>query len=193
MKTMSHPFQNKRFHITRRSFLARCTAAAAATGLPLWVVEKHALMAAEGAASTPALPSPNDRPGIALIGCGGQGTGDCTNASGYGDVLAVCDVNQEHLNAAAQKFTKNGKTPDKYTDFRKVLERDDIHIIVQATPDHWHTLVNMAAAKAKKDVYGEKPLTLTVDEGTHVVKAVRDNKIVFQTGTQQRSDRRFRL
>jgi len=191
MKNMNQPFQNKRFHITRRSFLARCTAAAAATGLPLWVVQRDAAFAQDAATNAPGLPSPNDRPGIALIGCGGQGTGDCTTASGYGDVLAVCDVNQEHLNAAVQRFTKNGKTPDKYTDFRKVMERDDIHIIVQATPDHWHTLVNMAAAKAKKDVYGEKPLTLTVDEGRHVINAVRENKIIFQTGTQQRSSKNF--
>src|SRR5476649_317864 len=115
IKTMKHLFENKSFQITRRSFLSKCTAAAAATGLPLWVVEKHALMAAEGAASTPPLPSPNDRPGIALIGCGGQGTGDATNASGFGDILAVCDVNELHLNAAAQKFTKDGKVPDKYS------------------------------------------------------------------------------
>jgi myo-inositol 2-dehydrogenase / D-chiro-inositol 1-dehydrogenase len=74
-----------------------------------------------------------------------------------------------------------------------LLERDDIHIIVQGTPDHWHTLVNIAAAKAKKDIYGEKPLTLTIDEGKHVIKAVRDNKVVFQTGTQQRSSNSFRL
>jgi predicted dehydrogenase len=92
-----------------------------------------------------------------------------------------------------QRFTKDGKAPEKYSDFRKVMERDDIHIIVQATPDHWHTLVNLAAAKAKKDVYGEKPLTLTIDEGKQVIKAVRENKIVFQTGTQQRSSRNFRL
>jgi predicted dehydrogenase len=159
----------------------------------LWVVEKDAAFAQEAATNIPGLPSPNDRPSIALIGSGGQGTYDAVNASGYGDIVAVCDVNQEHLDEAAQKFTKNGKTPDKYTDFRKVLERDDIHIIVQATPDHWHTLVNIAAAKAKKDIYGEKPLTLTIDEGKHVVKAVRDNSIVFQTGTQQRSSRDFRL
>ena len=122
-----------------------------------------------------------------------MGTGDAGNASGYGEILAVCDVNGEHLDAAAQHFTKDGKAPKKYTDFRKVMERDDIHIIVQATPDHWHTLVNIAAAKAKKDVYGEKPLTLTVDEGKHIIRAVRENKIVFQTGTQQRSSQRFHL
>jgi predicted dehydrogenase len=191
IKTMSHPFQDKPFQISRRSFLTKCTVAAAAAGLPLWVVQRNAAFAADTATNAPSLPSPNDRPGIALIGCGGQGTGDATGSTGYGDILAVCDVDHNHLDRAAQRFTKNGKTPDKYTDFRKVMERDDIHIIVQATPDHWHTLINLAAAKAKKDVYGEKPLTLTVDEGKHVVKAVRANKIVFQTGTQQRSSPRF--
>jgi myo-inositol 2-dehydrogenase / D-chiro-inositol 1-dehydrogenase len=193
MKIMNRQFHNKSFQITRRSFLAKCTVAAAATGLPLWVIQRDAAFAADATTNAPGLPGPNDRPGIALIGCGSQGTGDAGNASGYGDILAVCDVNQEHLNGAVQHFTKDGKAPDKYTDFRKVMERDDIHIIVQATPDHWHTLINLAAAKAKKDVYGEKPLTLTIDEGKHIVKAVRENKIVFQTGTQQRSDRRFRL
>ena len=189
---MKTPIQDKTFNITRRSFLARCTAVAAATGLPLWMVQRDAAFAA-ALTNAPSLPAPNDRPGIALIGCGSQGSGDASNASGYGDILAVCDVNQQHLDGAVQRFSRTGKTPDKYNDFRKVMERDDIHIIVQATPDHWHTLVNLAAAKAKKDVYGEKPLTLTVDEGKHVIKAVRENKIVFQTGTQQRSDRRFRL
>ena len=92
-----------------------------------------------------------------------------------------------------KRFTKDGKTPAKYGDFRKLLERGDVHAVVQATPDHWHTLINIAAAKAKKDVYGEKPLTLTIDEGRHMIKAVRDNQIVFQTGTQQRSSKRFHL
>jgi predicted dehydrogenase len=190
---MNRKSRNHSFQISRRSFLARCSAVAAATGLPLWFVQRNAVMAAETGANVSNSPKPNDRPGIGLIGCGGMGTGDAQNASSYGDILAVCDVNQEHLDAAAQHFTKDGKVPTKYTDFRKVMERDDIHIIVQATPDHWHTPINIAAAKAKKDVYGEKPLTLTIDEGKHVIKAVRDNKIVFQTGTQQRSSQRFHL
>jgi predicted dehydrogenase len=164
--------------------------AAASTGLPLWFVERK-LSAQE--TTNKAVASPNDRPGVALIGCGGQGMGDAGNATRYGDIIAVCDVDQRHLNSAVQRFTRDGKTPDKFTDFRKLLQRDDIHAIVQGTPDHWHTLINIAAAKAKKDVYGEKPLTLTVDEGRHVISAVRENKIVFQTGTQQRSSPRFRL
>lgn len=177
------------FNIARRAFLQRCTALAAATGLPLWFVERQELEAAE---TTKAL-SANDRPGIGVIGCGGMGKGDATNASAFGDILAVCDVDENHAAAFAANFTVDGKVPAAYHDFRKVLERDDIHVIVNATPDHWHTLINIAAAKARKDVYGEKPLTLTIDEGRHVVKAVRDNGVVLQTGTQQRSSVRFRL
>ncbi|MBU6400687.1 MAG: Gfo/Idh/MocA family oxidoreductase, partial [Verrucomicrobia bacterium] len=85
------------------------------------------------------------------------------------------------------------RTPAVFGDFRKVMERDDIHIIVNGTPDHWHTLVNLAAAHARKDVYAEKPLTLTIAEGQRLIQAVRANQVVLQTGTQQRSDRRFRL
>ena len=84
----------------------------------------------------------------------------------FGDIVAVCDVHQQQAEAAAKLLTKDGKTPTIFNDFRKVMERDDIQVIVQATPDHWHTLINLAAAKAKKDVYGEKPLTLTIDDGS---------------------------
>ncbi len=179
----------KPFYVSRRSFLRTCTATVAATGLPLWFVER------ELAAATPAAKSsgPNDRPGIALIGCGGMGHGDAGNASRFGDIVAVCDVDESHVEAAAKQFTKDGKVPAKYGDFRKLLEREDVHVVIQACPDHWHTLVNMAALKAGKDVYGEKPLTLTIDEGKRMVKTVRERKAIFQTGTQQRSDNRFRL
>jgi len=180
----------KPFQISRRSFVRRCAATAAATGVPLWFVERE-LSAAQEAA--PPSASPNDRPGIALIGCGGQGVHDANAASQWGDIVAVCDVDDNHASAAARKFARNGKTPDKFNDFRKVMARDDVHAIIHATPDHWHTLINLAAAKANKDVYAEKPLTLTIDEGRIITKAVRDNKIVFQTGTQQRSDQWFHL
>ena len=180
------------FHITRRSFLHRCTLAAAATGLPLWFVQRE-LAAQEAAKQAVPSASLNSRPGLALVGCGGMGTGDAANASRYGDIVAVCDVDQKHADAAAQKLSKNGRTPAKYGDFRKLLERKDVHAILQGTPDHWHTLVNIAAAKAGKDVYAEKPLTLTIDEGRHIIRAVRENKIVLQTGTQQRSSTSFHL
>ena len=178
------------FHISRRSFLRTCTLTAAATGLPLWFVQREMASAAE---PTPKPPTPNDRPGIALVGCGGMGRGDAGNASRFGDIVAVCDVDSRHAEAAAKQFTKDGRTPAVFTDFRQVMGRKDVQVIVQGTPDHWHTLVNMAAARAKKDVYGEKPLTLTIDEGKRLVKAVRENGVVLQTGTQQRSERKFRL
>ncbi len=180
------------FHISRRNFLRRVGAVAAFTGLPAWFVERHQLQAAETEpTSTPT--SANDKPGIALIGCGGMGTWDGQNAGNHGNLLAVCDVDISHAEAAVKKYRELGHDPKIYTDFRRVLERDDIHVIINATPDHWHTLINIAAAKAKKDVYAEKPLTLTIDEGRHVIQAVRDNKIVLQAGTQQRSMQRFRL
>jgi predicted dehydrogenase len=180
---------SKAFFVTRRSFLKKCSLAAAATGLPAWFVERDLA----GAAPRPKRLGPNDRPAIALIGCGGMGRGDGTNAMRFGDLVAVCDVDDTHAAAAAEQYGKKGRRPDIYNDFRKVMERDDINIIVNATPDHWHTLINLAAANAGKDVYGEKPLSLTIDEGKHMVKAVRRNGIVFQTGTQQRSSNKFRL
>jgi len=178
----------KSFYITRRSFLKACSAAAAATGLPLWFFEREA-----DAAARPRRLAPNDRPGIALVGCGGMGRGDATNARRFGEILAVCDVDERHLNDAARQFAKEGKAPAKYGDFRKLMERDDIHVVITATPDHWHTLVNLAATQAGKDIYAEKPLTLTIDEGKRLVKAVRKHRTVLQTGSQQRSDPRFRL
>jgi predicted dehydrogenase len=122
-----------------------------------------------------------------------MGRGDAGNAKRFADVVAVCDVDDNHAAEVKHLLADGSKSPETYKDFRKVLERPDIHAVINATPDHWHTLINIAASRAGKDVYGEKPLTLTIDEGRHVVKAVREHKIVFQTGTQQRSSGRFRL
>ena len=175
-------------YVSRRSFLKSCSLAAAATGLPIWFLERELT-----AAPAPRKLGPNDRPGIALVGCGGQGKGDAGNASRFGDIVAICDVDASHVEQAAKQFTKDGKVPAKYSDFRKVMEREDIHAVINGTPDHWHTLINLAATLAGKDVYGEKPLTLTIDEGKRLIEAVHKNKTVLQTGTQQRSDARFRL
>lgn len=177
------------FSISRRSFLRRCTITAAVSGLPVWFLERE-LYADAG---QPRPPAPNDRPGIGLIGCGGMGRGDADNASRFGNIVAVCDVDQGHLDQAVKQFTKGGKAPAAYPDFRKLLARPDIQVVVNATPDHWHTLVSLAASRAGKDIYAEKPLTLTIDEGQRLVKAVRQNKTVLQTGSQQRSMARFRL
>ncbi len=179
-----------RLHISRRTFLSHCTAIAAATGLPPWFVERELSASAQ---LPPATPSPNDRPGIALIGCGGMGRGNAKNAARFGNIVAVCDVDESHAAVAAKQFASVEKAPQQFTDFRRVLERKDVDVIINATPDHWHTLINLAAAGARKDIYAEKPLTHTIDEGKRLVKAVRKHRVVLQTGTQQRSNKLFRL
>jgi len=165
---------------SRRHFLKTSAAVTAATTLPQWFLE-------ESAQATTKPLGPNDKPGVALIGCGGRGV--AREAAQHGQMLAVCDLDEANL-AQALKLWPDAKP---YKDFRKLLERDDLHIIVNGTPDHWHTLVNLAALRAGKDIYSEKPLTLTVDEGKRLVQAVRASKRVLQTGSQQRSDKNFRL
>jgi predicted dehydrogenase len=122
-----------------------------------------------------------------------MGTGDGQNAMRFGNVVAICDVDRNHLDAVARRYGQNGPAPEKITDFRRLLDREDIQVLINSTPDHWHTLINIGAARAGKDMYAQKPLTLTLDEGRQLVKAVRQHNIVLQTGSQQRSDRRFRL
>ncbi len=178
----------KPFQINRRRFLQSALAVSAATGVPLWWLQQEQARAAERKPL-----AANDRPGVALVGCGGMGRGDAGNAQRFGDIVALCDADASHVQSAAKQFTKNEKRPETYSDFRKLLERPDVHAVIVGTPDHWHTLVSMAALKAGKDVSCEKPLTLTIDEGKRLVKTVREHKAVLQTGTQQRSDKKFRL
>ena len=136
---------NKRIQISRRSFLRTISATAVATGVPLWYVERSLAQA------QPAAPaSPGDRRNIALIGCGGMGTSNLQEASRMFNVVAVCDADSGHLDGAARRFTGNGNTVKKYSDFRELLKNDDVHAIINATPDHWHTLINIAAARAKR-------------------------------------------
>jgi len=102
------------------------------------------------------------------------------------DIVALCDVDKEILDSTYQKFAsanKNAKV-DTYTDFRRILDRNDIDAITCATPDHWHALIAILAFQSGKDVYGEKPLTYTVDEGKAMIKSLQKNKSVFQLGTQ---------
>ena len=170
------------FSISRLDFLRSSAIVSAGAVLPAWFEAQ--------AADAPALPrSANDRPAIALIGCGGMGRGDAKNASRFGDVVALCDVDESHLDAAEMQHPG----AKRYRDFRECVRHAGLDVVINGTPDHWHTLVNLAALKAGKDLYSEKPLTLTIDEGKHLVKAVRATKRVLQTGSQQRSDKRFRL
>jgi predicted dehydrogenase len=175
---------DRQFNLSRRRFVRISAVAAAGSALPAWFLEE----CRSHAAATKPL-SPNERPSIALIGCGGQGRYDTKLASAFGDVVAVCDVDSKHVEEASKQF--NGAKV--YRDFRKLLERDDIHAIINGTPDHWHTFVNLAVMKSGKDVYSEKPLTLTIDEGKRLIATARETRRILQTGSQQRSDRRFRL
>src|SRR5262245_3911840 len=168
----------------RRHFLKTAGLVAAGVALPDWFLEET-----RGYAATPRPLSANDKPNIALIGCGGRGRADARDATKFANVIAVCDVDAKHAEAASKQFGN----ATVYKDFRKLLERDDIHAIINGTPDHWHTLINMAAMKAGKDVYSEKPLTLTIDEGKRLVVVARETRRILQTGSQQRSDPRFRL
>jgi len=178
------PMTTNPLNISRRDFLKTSTAIAAGSALPVWFIEESRSQAA----TTKPL-SPNEKPNIALIGCGGQGRYDTTLAARFANVIAVCDVDTKHAEAASKQFGG----AKAYGDFRKLLERDDLHAVINGTPDHWHTLVNLTVMKAGKDVYSEKPLTLTIDEGKRLVAAARETKRILQTGSQQRSDPRFRL
>jgi predicted dehydrogenase len=117
-------------------------------------------------------------------------------------VVAVCDVDRGHRDDAKETAEKHYaehkpsgefKGIDTYGDFREVLARDDIDVVTIATPDHWHAPIAIAAAKAGKDMYCEKPLTRTIAEGRALSDTVRRTGRVLQVGSQQRSDRRFRL
>ena len=166
----------------RRSFLQTAAATAAATSLPSWYLNELAQSAAAATVW-------DEKPAIALIGCGGMGKGDARNASRFGRIVALCDVDDNQL-AEAKKLWPDA---DTYKDFRKVMDRKDIQVVICGTVDHWHTLVSLAALRSKKDVYCEKPLTLTIEEGQHLISAVRDTGGILQTGSQQRSDKNFRL
>ena len=172
---------HKEFHVSRRRFMATAGILAATSSLPSWFVR-------ECAAQQAPAPSKEDLR-LALIGCGGQGTGDARNASRFGKVVAVCDVDASHV-ARAQKTFPGAAG---YSDFRKLLERKDVDVVICGTVDHWHTLVAMAAMKAGKDIYCEKPMTLTIDEGKHLVEVQKQTGRILQVGTQQRSNAYFRL
>lgn len=137
--------------------------------------------------------SPLEKPRIGFIGVGNQGTGNLKSFLNH--AVAVCEVDSERLGKAKDLVLKSGKIKnvELYSDYRKMLERKDIDAVVITTPDHWHALQTIDACRAGKDVYCEKPLTLTVAEGRAMVKAARDNKKIVQTGSQQRSDGKFRL
>ena len=146
--------------------------------------------------------SPGDRINLGFIGVGKQSMGLMRSIHGCPEtiILAACDVDQKKLerfrNAAetanAEKLGGGTQKVDTYEDYRELLDRKDIDAVVIVTPDHWHAMVAVDAAKAGKDIYCEKPLALTVAEGRAMVLAARKYDRVFQTGNMQRSWRDFR-
>jgi predicted dehydrogenase len=174
------------FPLSRRRFL-HTTSALAASTLPAWFLEQCRAQTSQAEEKQSDAPSAQLR--LALIGCGGMGMGDAHTAARFGKIVAVCDVDASHLAAAQKDFPE----AQGYADFRKLLDRKDIDAVICATVDHWHSLVSIATMKSGKDVYCEKPLTLTIDEGKRVVAAQRETGRILQTGTQQRSSIHFRL
>lgn len=142
--------------------------------------------------------APSKKITLGFIGVGTMGRGHVGAFLGMKDVqiLAVSDVVAERRDDAKKRideyYTKKDKASKSdckvYNDFRDLLARKDIDAVVIATPDHWHAIPCVLAAKAKKDVYCEKPLTHAIAHGRKVVEAVKDNKVIFQTGSQQRSE-----
>src|SRR5262245_20975287 len=174
--------------ITRRHFLG-----AAAAALPMIV--------SRGARGDDKPPS--ERLGLGFIGMGTMNRGHLGWFLGQKDVqvLAVCDVDTTRRDNAKKtvetKYAEQVKSGEykgcaAYNDFRELLGRKDIDAVVIATPDHWHAIPAIEACQARKDVYCEKPLSLTVREARLMTEAARKHDRVFQTGSQQRSEAGFR-
>ena len=173
-------------NLDRRSFLKTSAALAAATTC----VSSAAPMKKVWAQA------PSDRLRMACIGVGGRGLFNAYEFNGLCDIVAMCDLDVDFaldraLNSGLGKKDANGNTtkPDAYTDYRKVLERDDIDVVSIGTPDHWHVKIAVEAMMAGKQVFCEKPVTLTIEENMIIRKAVEKYGKVFQAGTMQRSMR----
>lgn len=167
---------------TRRSFIQGIAAAGAAAVLCPSSNRAFGYMSA------------NDRPVFATIGLRNQGWAITSKSFKFADFAALADVDASVLAENVDKTEKaQKKKPDAYSDYRKILDRKDIDAVMIATPDHWHTKIAVEAMYAGKDVYCEKPLTLTIAEGKLIEKVVKETGRVFQVGTMQRteSDQRF--
>jgi predicted dehydrogenase len=160
--------------LRRREFLKAGTAGMAVASTAIRISK----------AATP----PSDQLQAGFIGMGRQGIFNTRKFAEHPEVkvAAVCDVYQPHLDQAYAEFAA-----EKYSDFRRILDRKDIDIVVISSPDHWHPLMTVMACQAGKDVYVEKPISVAVAEGRKMVEAARKHKRVVQVGTQQRSGTHF--
>lgn len=127
--------------------------------------------------------------GVGCIGMRYQGSVIANKATMYGKIVAVCDVDSHVRDQAKASF---GSTPRAFEDYRDLLERKEVDVVTIGTPDHWHTKMVIDACRAGKDVYCEKPLTLTIDEGKLLRRVVKETGRIVQVGSWQRSDHRFR-
>lgn len=163
--------------LTRRTFVQGTIAAGLATG---------------GFLSTERVfgyQSPNERPVFATIGLRNQGVAITNKSTKFADFAALADVDSKVLGKNVIDLEKRqNKKPDSYADYRKILDRKDIDAVMIATPDHWHTKIAVEAMLAGKDVYCEKPLTLTIDEGKLIEKIKAKTGRTFQVGTMQRTE-----
>jgi len=185
-------------NLSRRGFMQRSLAGLAAAGLPAWYA-KEIFAAAEVKAADDKKPvAANDKIVMGAIGIGSPGGrgaaiyGDAKGQKGV-EYIAACDVDQRHVDNALKMMKDGGFEAKGYHDFRELLDNDKINAVTIAVPDHWHALVAIDALRKKKDVYCEKPLTLTVAEGLALTKVAKDTGRIFQVGSQQRSDGRFRM
>jgi predicted dehydrogenase len=162
---------------SRRGFLSTCTGGAAAATVPYFFSMSRTL-----ADETQAK---NDRIALGLIGSGSIANANIGAAKDWIDIVAIADVDANRAAGFNEKHA--GGKADVYDDYRRVLERKDVDVIHVATPDHWHTKPVVEAMRAGKDVYCEKPLTLTVDEGKLIRRVQKETGRIVQVGTQQRS------
>lgn len=174
------------FHSSsRRDFLKTGLAGGVILGLPA------ATYQAAFSAETP----PSEQIRLGFIGVGRQGTSNLKAFARQSMVriTALADVDKSHLSKAEEEAGKAGAMGTATnSDYRKLLDSSDVDAVVVTTPDHWHALQTIHACQAGKDVYCEKPLTLVIEEGRKMVEAARKNNRIVQTGSQQRSDTKFR-
>jgi len=172
--------------ITRRSFLKGTAAiGGAAIGLP--AIVPSSVFGAN---------APSSRIVFGAIGVGSQGTGDMQGFLGKSEVqmVAVCDIDKGHLDNAKKIVDDRYGNSDcvAYHDFRELIGRGDLDAVQLAVPDHWHAIPAIAAARAGLDIHGQKPLARSIREGRAMCDAVHRYGRVWQTGSQQRSDYKFR-
>ena len=176
--------------VTRRQFLKRAGGLAAGAAAFPYLIPGSAL-GLNGATA------PSNRITIGCIGMGGMGTANMEGFLGRPEaqVVAVCDVDEKHLNRARDKVNDHyeNKGCAAYRDFRDLLARADIDAVSLALPDHWHAIPAIMAARAGKDIYGEKPLAYNIPEGRAICDAVARYGRVWQTGSWQRSQQHFRF